>query len=346
MQRDVQASILRACGRFIRRHLEPIVKRMELIESRALVTERAARDLVVKAGPQGEAGPPGERGEKGLTGERGPAGEMGLRGEKGDPGERGEPGPAGERGEKGLDGEIGPQGEPGPQGERGEPGPPGERGKDAEPIHVKDVVAELLASEELRTLADLYAAEAVAKHFEAHPVQHGRDGKDGERGERGEPGQKGDPGADGVGVAGAVIDRDGELVLTTTKGEAVKLGRVVGQDGAKGADGADGFGFDDLTAEFDGLRTVTLKFTQGERTKSFAFEFPVVVDRGYWREGMGVKAGEGVTHAGSWWIAVRDNASKPCRENVEDWRLGARGGRDGKDGRNGIDFTKPAEVKK
>lgn len=238
--------------------------------------------------------------------------------------------------------------ERGEKGDPGERGPPGANGKDADPINLADVVEELIESQGLRAVLDLLTAEAVAKHFEVNPIQHGkdgRDGKDGERGPMGERGEKGDPGADGVGVAGAVIDRDGALILTTTKGDAVALGRVVGKDGDAGKDGVDGLGFDDLSATFDGERTVSLRYARGDRVKEFAFELPVVIDRGYWRDGMGVKAGEAVTHAGSWWIAKRDNASKPCRENADDWRLGARGGRDGKDGRNGIDFTKPAEVK-
>jgi len=37
---------------------------------------------------------------------------------------------------------------------------------------------------------------------------------------------------DGVGVAGAIIDRDGNLVLTTTDGAQKDLGKVVGKDGA------------------------------------------------------------------------------------------------------------------
>src|SRR5690625_4275407 len=54
---------------------------------------------------------------------------------------------------------------------------------------------------------------------------------------------------DGVGLAGAVIDRDGNLVITTTEGIPHNLGQVVGKDGDKGdagQDGADALGFDDM----------------------------------------------------------------------------------------------------
>ena len=57
------------------------------------------------------------------------------------------------------------------------------------------------------------------------------------QGERGEKGEKGDT---GVGVAGAVIDREGNLVLTLSDGKAVNLGAVVGKDGEPGRDGVDG----------------------------------------------------------------------------------------------------------
>ena len=45
---------------------------------------------------------------------------------------------------------------------------------------------------------------------------------------------------DGVGLAGAVIDRDGNLVITTTEGIPHNLGQVVGRDGTDGAKGDPG----------------------------------------------------------------------------------------------------------
>src|SRR5688500_12658337 len=55
-------------------------------------------------------------------------------------------------------------------------GPRGEDGRDADPVALSDVAAELLATDGLKALVDLYVAEAVAKHFEDNPVQHGKDG--------------------------------------------------------------------------------------------------------------------------------------------------------------------------
>ena len=50
-------------------------------------------------------------------------------------------------------------------------------------------------------------------------------------------GQNGDKGTDGVGILTAVINENGELVITLTDGNEVNLGVVVGEDGENGADG-------------------------------------------------------------------------------------------------------------
>lgn len=222
-------------------------------------------------------------------------------------------------------------------------GPQGEPGRDADPVAVPDVVAELLATDGLKTLIDLYVAEAVAKHFEANPVQHG---KDGEPGKQGEPGEsiKGEPGADGVGLASAMIDRGGQLVVTKTNGESITLGAVVGKDGDPGKDGADGLGFDDADVIYDGERGFTIKWQQGERVKEKTFHVPTVIDRGYWREGTQAKTGDAMTHDGTLWIALRDTKAKPMRES-EDWRIGARKGRDGIQGPAGKAYQPPEPVK-
>lgn len=150
---------------------------------------------------------------------------------------------------------------------------------------------------------------------------------------------------DGVGLAGALIDRHGALVVTLTDGTTRDLGGVVGKDADMPAivraidekvaalpvpvDGVDGFGFDDLTVEQSGERSFVLRFTQGERTKEFAFELPVVIDRGVYKDGATYKAGDGVTWAGSYWIAQKETTSKP--DSGDGFRLAVKRGRDGKD---------------
>jgi hypothetical protein len=54
----------------------------------------------------------------------------------------------------------------------------------------------------------------------------------------------------------------------------------------------------------------------------------VVIDRGVWREGQEYKAGDGVTWAGSYWIAQKDTSAKP--DSGDGFRLAVKRGRDGK----------------
>lgn len=222
------------------------------------------------------------------------------------------------------------------------PGPKGEDGKDAPAISAADLVAELVKSEALAPLIDLMVADAVAKHFEANPVRDGRDGERGPQGEKGEAGERGADGKDGTGLADALIDRDGALVLTMTDGRAKTLGVVVGRDGADGKNGRDGIDFDKCVGHFDAERGYVLTLSAGDT--SVEHVLPYMRHGGFWSEGKGAKAGESWTHDGALWIAKRDNGSKPCLENREDWILAARKGRDGKDGRNGIDRIAPVKV--
>lgn len=226
-----------------------------------------------------------------------------------------------------------------PMPEKGDRGEKGDSGQDAEPVLVADVVAELVKSTLLEPVVDLYVAEAVAKHFDANPVQHGRDGKDGDRGPQGDRGEKGESGADGVGYAGEFIDRDGNLTLTKENGQVTKLGVVVGRDGKDGAPGRDGLNPQDFSGEYDAERGFVIRAGMAE------FVLPYMVYRGYYREGMGMKAGESITHNGSLWIAKRATAAKPCLENGDDWQLAARQGRDGRDGKDGKPPPGPISLK-
>lgn len=164
---------------------------------------------------------------------------------------------------------------------------------------------------------------------------------------------------DGVGLAGAVIDRAGHLVVTLTDGSTKELGAVVGRDVDQAAvdaqikdlvaalpkaqDGVDGLGFDDMSAEYDGERGIVLRFTRGERVKEFAFKMPVVLDRGVWSEGKTYDAGDAVTWAGCVWIAQKDGVTtKP--DGGEGWRLSVKRGRDGKPGTVRDATPKPVKV--
>ena len=123
--------------------------------------------------------------------------------------------------------------------------------------------------------------------------------------------------ADVVGLAGAVIDRKGCLNITTTKGETINLGVVVGKDGAD---------FSDAELDYDGQRGLIIRGKGGQIVK----RMPLPMDGGFWREGMSCEKGDIVTNNGSAWLSLRDTKAKPCVENKEDWRLFARKGKDGK----------------
>jgi hypothetical protein len=183
------------------------------------------------------------------------------------------------------------------------------------------------------------------------PGQDGRDGIDGAHGERGPQGEKG---IDGIGLADALIDRDGHLVLTLSDGRTKSLGVVQGRDGRDvdmtvvetkikafaaeevanipppkdgqdGRDGVDGFGFDHMTLVTDDRGRSFLKFVMGDREQSFhvPWSFP---DQKTWTHGKDYLQGDGVTFKGSYWRAMRDTRDRPGESDA--WRLVVRAGRD------------------
>lgn len=122
--------------------------------------------------------------------------------------------------------------------------------------------------------------------------------RDGERGPQGEPGM---PGRDG---------RDGEK-------------------GMDGRDGLDGLGFDDLTFEYDGERTLKAVWARGDVVKEAVFTLPVPIYRGIHVLNEPYQKGDAVTKDGGTFIALKDTAELPGAS--QDWRLMAKRGRDGKD---------------
>ena len=228
------------------------------------------------------------------------------------------PGPQGERGLQGEPGPQGPVGEPGAAGERGTDGPVGPQGEAGPPGGVGE------------------RGEAGPQGERGEPGLAGKDGSNGMQGERG------DPGKDGIGLAGAVINREGQLVVTLADGAVHTLGEVVGKDGADGKDGEpgkdgrDGFSLDDFTIEPLDERTFSFGFKQGETTKWHRLRFPVVLDRGVYKRGTKYERGDLVTFGGFSWIARKDNPDgDPVRETDDNWHMAARRGRDGKDGKDG-----------
>lgn len=146
---------------------------------------------------------------------------------------------------------------------------------------------------------------------------------------------------DGVNLAGAIIDRAGNLVVTLSDGSTRDLGPVVGKDGdpgepgkdgKPGKDGIDGVGFDDMDLVED-ERGVFLVFAKGDVRKEF--RLPIVIDRGVFKEHATYSKGDGVTWGGSFWICQGDAEGKP--DSGKGWRLAVKKGRDGK-----VEAAKPA----
>jgi hypothetical protein len=162
-----------------------------------------------------------------------------------------------------------------------------------------------------------------------------------EKGDKGDPGES-IKGETGVGLAGALIDRSGVLVLTLSDGTTRDLGPVVGKDGTNGQDGADGlpgepgkdgadgFGLDDFDCQPVDERTIKLMFTRGETCHSYELEFPVTIYRDVFKAGETYARGDAVTWGGSLWIAQKETDAKPDSPE-SGWKLAVKKGRDGKD---------------
>lgn len=135
------------------------------------------------------------------------------------------------------------------------------------------------------------------------------------------------PAKDGIGLAGAMIDRDGNLVVTLTNGETKRLGPVVGKDAEPAEPGRDGLGFEDLEFTADGEGRPVAKFQRGDLVKSVVL--PCIIDRGPYRATENYQKGDAVSYGGSLWIAQEATTEKP--DGGKGWRLAVKKGRDGRD---------------
>jgi hypothetical protein len=192
-----------------------------------------------------------------------------------------------------------------------------------------DVTAEIVTRHVAQATAPLIKR---IEQLEARPIA-----EKGDRGEPGLPGEKGERGETGVGVAGALIDRSGVLILTLTDGTQRDLGPVVGKDGSDGQNGADGapgepgkdgFSLEDFDVQPIDERTIDLRFTRGDVTHSFELTFPVPVYRGVYKQGETYARGDVVTWGGHAWHCEKETAEKP---DTTDWAQMVKKGRDGKD---------------
>jgi hypothetical protein len=142
-------------------------------------------------------------------------------------------------------------------------------------------------------------------------------------------------GKDGVtppGIDDIVVDDDGNLVVRMTDGRMIARGRVRGEQGRDGRDGTDGepgLGFDDLDVDYDGYRTMTLRWQRGERVVEKSFTLPVIIYQGIWKEGVDYSAGDATTFSGGIWVAREATRDKPG-DGPSAWTLATKPGRNGK----------------
>lgn len=135
-------------------------------------------------------------------------------------------------------------------------------------------------------------------------------------------------GENGIGLADALIDKDGNLVVTMTDGRTKALGLVVGKDGDRGKDG-ETFTLDDFDIEQTDERTLEFKFLRGNTMHIFELEFPVPIFREAYKEGREYRKGDMVVWGGSLWATTKDTTAKPDTPD-SGWMIAARKGRDGK----------------
>src|SRR5690606_22630414 len=98
-------------------------------------------------------------------------------------------------------------------------------------------IAEVIADAVKEATAPLLARIDALEQREAPAPEKGEPGPEGPQGPVGEKGADGKDGKDGVGLADALIDADGRLVLTMTDGTTKALGVVKGADGRDGEPG-------------------------------------------------------------------------------------------------------------
>lgn len=193
-------------------------------------------------------------------------------------------------------------------------------------------IAEVIADAVKEATAPLLARIDALEQREAPAPEKGEKGDKGdpgERGEKGEPGEKGADGRDGVGLADALIDADGRLVLTMTDGTTKALGVVKGADGRDGEPGKT-FTLDDFEVVPMDERTIKMGFVYGEVMHSFELEFPVPIYRGRFQIGEKYARGDLATWGGHLWHCDEDRGKKPD-EPESGWTLAVKRGRDGKD---------------
>jgi hypothetical protein len=226
-------------------------------------------------------------------------------------------------------------GEPGPQG------PPGPAGRDGQSVELATVDA--LVTKALAHVPTLVRDE-VARVFAGVPLP--KDGKDGKDVDLLAVKAFADAAATTAtaGLLSLVRDEVARAVTALAPPVALVKATVLEElktwprpkDGEPGPPGRDGT-LEEVTAEHDGERTVTLVRKDGSRLVTITL--PIPIDRGVWKPGTWYGKGDGVTWGGSFWIAQEATNAKPGESGADSraWRLAVKRGTDGKAGRDGKD---------
>ena len=98
--------------------------------------------------------------------------------------------------------------------------------------------------------------------------------------------------------------------------------------GPPGPAGADGLGFDDLAVEYDGERTIVVKWARGDVEREKSIKLPAMLYRGVYVPGRLYDRGDVVTWAGSLWHANAETTTRPG-DGAPAWTLAVKRGRDG-----------------
>ena len=164
-------------------------------------------------------------------------------------------------------------------------------------------------------------------------AQFGKDGRDGKDGAPGKNGADGQDGASAYDIAVKYGFKGTQLEFA--KAQFGKDGKD-GQNGKDGRDGKDGIGFDDLKVEFDGERTIQLKFEANGNTKSYEFSLPAMIYKGVYKDGQEYQIGDTVTDNGSLWTCLKPTKERPISAEKGYWQLAVKHGRQGEKGAPGM----------
>ena len=153
---------------------------------------------------------------------------------------------------------------------------------------------------------------------------------------------QGPSGKDGVGIASAYINADGQLVLTLSSGVVLTAGKVVGTNGEDGEDGSDGVGIASieqttLSSDDGGNNEFTITLTNGEKA-TFSVKNGSKGSDG--EDGLDGEDGkDGITPR----LKLENGEIFVSYDEETSWTsLGYTKGADGADGEDGIDGITPA----